>query len=140
MQTTCEDVARFGYLFLNRGRWVDDQVVPRSWVRAAVGRPSQSHNAAYGFLWWLNRHGPVLGALETDAPGQPPAPVGRAIPGAAGNVFTAQGLGGQVLLVDPDSRTVVVRLGQLGGGTYTARDAARFVTEALVRQSATSSR
>ncbi len=131
LQTTCEDMARFGYLFLRHGRWLDDQVVPRSWVKAATGRPSQSHNAAYGFLWWLNRRGPILGALSTDAPGQPAAPVGRAIPGAAANVFTAQGLGGQVVLVDPASKTVVVRIGQLGGGEYGARDAARFVTEAL---------
>ena len=29
-QTTCEDLARFGYLFLRHGRWGDDQVVPRS--------------------------------------------------------------------------------------------------------------
>jgi len=41
VQTTCEDLARFGYLFLRQGRWGDDQVVPWSWVRAAVGRPSQ---------------------------------------------------------------------------------------------------
>ena len=133
MQTTCEDMARFGYLFLHRGRWLDDQVVPRSWVRAATGRPSQGHNAAYGFLWWLNRRGPVLGALDTDAPGQPQPPVGQAIPGAAADVFTAQGLGGQVMLVDPGSKTVVVRIGQFGGGDYGARDAVRFVTEALVR-------
>jgi CubicO group peptidase (beta-lactamase class C family) len=132
LQTTCEDMARFGYLFLRHGRWLDDQVVPKAWVRAATGRPSQRHNAAYGYLWWLNRRGPILGPLKSDAPGQPPAPVGRAIPGAPANLFTAQGLGGQVVLVDPGSKTVVVRIGQLGGGEYGARDAARFVTEALV--------
>jgi CubicO group peptidase (beta-lactamase class C family) len=137
VQTTCEDMARFGYLFLRHGRWGDEQVVPRSWVRAAVGRPSQEHNAAYGFLWWLNRWGPVIGPLATDAPGQPDPPVGRIIPGAAANLFTAQGLGGQTVLVDPGSQTVVVRIGQFtpgGADQYSARDAARFVTEALVRR------
>ena len=135
VQTTCEDMARFGYLFLRQGRWGDEQVVPRSWVRAAVGRPSQDHNAAYGFLWWLNRYGPVIGPLATDAPGQPEPPVGRIIPGAAANLFTAQGLGGQTVLVDPGSQTVVVRIGQFtpgGADLYSARDAARFITEALV--------
>jgi CubicO group peptidase (beta-lactamase class C family) len=137
VQTTCEDMARFGYLFLHQGRWGDDQVVPRSWVTAAVGRPSQDHNAAYGLLWWINRSGPVIGPLATDAPGQPQPPVGRIIPGAAANVFTAQGLGGQTVLVDPGSKTVVVRIGQFtpgGADQYSARDAARFVTEALVRR------
>ena len=77
------------------------------------------------------------GPLATDAPGQPKPPVGRIIPGAAANVFTAQGLGGQTVLVDPGSQTVVVRIGQFtpgGADQYGARDAARFVTEALVRR------
>ena len=111
-QTTCQDLARFGYLFLRQGRWGDEQVVPRSWVKAAVGRPSQQHNAAYGLLWWLNRRGPIIGPLATDAPGQPEPPVGQTMPGMPASAFTAQGLGGQMVLVDPDSETVVVRIGQ----------------------------
>jgi CubicO group peptidase (beta-lactamase class C family) len=136
-QTTCEDLARFGYLFLRHGRWGDDQVVPRSWVKAAVGRPSQDHNAAYGLLWWLNRKGPIIGPLDTDAPGQPTPPVGQTMPGLPANAFTAQGLGGQVVLVDPRSETVVVRIGQFQANpedAYTGNDAARFITEALVRR------
>ncbi len=137
LQTTCQDLARFGHLFLQKGRWGNDRVLPASWVRQAVGRPSQDHNAAYGLLWWLNRRGPILGPLQTDAPGQPAAAVGQLIPGASAAMYAAQGLGGQVALVDPRTQTVVVRLGdpgQLGDpDRYSARDAARFVTEALVR-------
>jgi CubicO group peptidase (beta-lactamase class C family) len=135
MQTTCQDLARFGYLFLRHGRWGNEQVVPGAWVRDAVGQPSQPHNAAYGLLWWLNRRGPIIGPLATDAPGQPEAPVGQTMPGLPANAYTAQGLGGQVLLVDPGSETVVVRIGQFQASpkdTYTGQDAARFVTEALV--------
>jgi CubicO group peptidase (beta-lactamase class C family) len=134
-QTTCRDLARFGYLFLNQGRWGDEQVVPRSWVRAAVGQPSQSHNAAYGLLWWLNRRGPIIGPLATDGPGQPTPPAGQAMPGLSASAFAAQGLGGQTVLVDPESETVVVRLGQFQASpeaTYNGQDAARFITEALV--------
>jgi CubicO group peptidase (beta-lactamase class C family) len=135
-QTTCEDLARFGYLFLRHGRWGDDQVVARSWVKAAVGQSSQDHNAAYGLLWWLNRKGPIIGPLATDAPGQPEPPVGQTMPGLPANAFTAQGLGGQVVLVDPRSETVVVRIGRFQASSrdaYTGNDAARFVTEALVQ-------
>jgi CubicO group peptidase (beta-lactamase class C family) len=134
-QTTCRDLARFGYLFLNQGRWGDEQVVPRSWVQAAVGQPSQSHNAAYGLLWWLNRRGPIIGPLATDAPGQPSPPVGQTMPGLSERAYTAQGLGGQMVLVDPETETVVVRIGQFQASpkvTYNGQDAARFVTEALV--------
>jgi CubicO group peptidase (beta-lactamase class C family) len=135
-QTTCEDLARFGYLFLRHGRWGDDQVVPASWVKAAVGQPSQDHNAAYGLLWWLNRKGPIIGPLATDAPGQPEPPVGQTMPGLSATAFTAQGLGGQMVLVDPTSETVVVRIGQFQANpkdAYTGNDASRFITEALVR-------
>jgi CubicO group peptidase (beta-lactamase class C family) len=134
-QTTCRDLARFGYLFLRQGRWGDEQVVPRSWVEAAVGHPSQRHNAAYGLLWWLNRRGPIIGPLATDAPGQPRPPVGQAMPGLSASAYTAQGLGGQTVLVDPETETVVVRIGQFQANprdTYNGQDAARFVTEALV--------
>jgi CubicO group peptidase (beta-lactamase class C family) len=136
-QTTCRDLARFGYLFLHHGRWGDEQVVPRSWVEAAVGRPSQPHNAAYGLLWWLNRRGPVIGPLASNAPGQPAPPVGQTMPGLPASAFTAQGLSGQTVLVDPDSQTVVVRLGEFQADpevSYTGQDAARFITEALVRR------
>ena len=67
--------------------------------RAAVvgeggrGPAVQDHNAAYGFLWWLNRKGPIIGPLATDAPGQPTPPVGQTMPGLPANAFTAQGLG-----------------------------------------------
>ena len=49
-------------------------------------------------------------------------------------MFSAQGLGGQTVLVDPGSRTVVVRLGLLPDSpdlAYTTADAARVVTEAM---------
>jgi CubicO group peptidase (beta-lactamase class C family) len=137
-QTTCRDLARFGYLFLRQGRWGDEQVVPRSWVRAAVSRPSQRHNAAYGLLWWLNRRGPIIGPLASDAPGQPTPPIGQTMPDMPADAYTAQGLGGQTVLVDPDSETVVVRIGQFQASpkdTYNGQDAARFVTEALVQTS-----
>src|SRR6266545_4607174 len=59
VQSTCEDMARFGYLFLRNGRWAGTQVVPQPWVDAATGQPSQPINAAYGYLWWLNRIDPI---------------------------------------------------------------------------------
>ena len=58
------------------------------------------------------------------------------MPGLPANAFTAQGLGGQMVLVDPRSETVVVRIGQFQANpddAYTGNDAARFITEALVR-------
>jgi CubicO group peptidase (beta-lactamase class C family) len=127
MQSTCPDLARFGTLFAQHGEWDGRQVLPQSWVDEATGQPSQPLNAAYGLLWWLNRKGPV------EAPGGGAAD--QLAPGAREELFAAQGLGGQVVLVDPRSGTVVVRLGGAeddGPDGYQISDAARVITQANI--------
>jgi CubicO group peptidase (beta-lactamase class C family) len=118
MQSTCPDLARFGTLFAQDGQWDGHQLVPRAWVRDATGRPSQPLNPSYGLLWWLNTGGPD-----------------QLAPRARPELYAAQGLGGQVVLVDPRSDTVVVRLGggeDQGEEGYQIADATRVVTEAMV--------
>ena len=135
LNSTCRDLARVGLLLARDGRWQDQQLLPAAWVRDAVGAPSQEQNAAYGLLWWLNREGPLRGPLDQTDPSGTPDVVrtGRMAPGAPAELFAALGFGGQVLLVDPVSDTVVVRLADatFGPATYTFADAARVVTEAL---------
>ncbi|CAN5276182.1 hypothetical protein BH09ACT12_BH09ACT12_29170 [soil metagenome] len=137
LNSTCRDLARFGTLFAQRGRWEGERLLPAAWARDAVGTPSQDLNAAYGLLWWLSREGPLRGPLDqTDLTGQPDVVrTGQIAPGAPDDLFAAQGFGGQVVLVDPASQTVVVRLGtpDLGGTApaYTFAEAARVITEAL---------
>jgi CubicO group peptidase (beta-lactamase class C family) len=140
LRTTCLDIARLGRLHLNGGK-VGGKVggarlLDRSWVRRAVGRSSTVHNAAYGYLWWLNRPGALRGATDpVDAQGQPLRPVsGQLAPSAPEEVFAALGFGGQVLLVDPTTRTMVVRLGlpaQPGEEAYGFTNAARVLTRAV---------
>lgn len=113
LESTCRDLARFGLLFAQHGAWEGEQIVPRAWVEVAVGGASQPLNPGYGLLWWLNREGTLA-------------------PGAPSDVYAALGFGGQVLMVDPRSRTVVVRFGEPGDGDYGATDAARVLAEALV--------
>jgi CubicO group peptidase (beta-lactamase class C family) len=48
------DMAKFGYLFLNNGRWDDQQVVSAKWVADST----QKHISAtlmpgYGYQWWV---------------------------------------------------------------------------------------
>jgi CubicO group peptidase (beta-lactamase class C family) len=137
LQSTCEDMARFGYLFLRDGEWDGTQVVPSDWVAAATGGPSQPINDAYGYLWWLNQRGTVLsplGATTLDQTGR--GEDTQLAPGAPEDMYFALGLGGQVIAVDPGSETVMVRLGpfQAPEGTprYDAAAAAAVVTDAYV--------
>ena len=133
-QSTCQDLARFGYLFLRNGRWNDTQIVSESWVAAATGQPSQDINAAYGYLWWLNRLGPVTGPLNPMTREQAATrPHIQLAPAASADMYWARGLGGQVVQIDEGSDTVVVRLGTGDRNTtYTQANTARVVTEALV--------
>ena len=134
LQSTCQDMARFGHLFLNQGDWDGDEVVPADWVEAATGAPSQDLNASYGYLWWLNRKGPQPNPDAATDPNAGPGPDGQAVPGAPEDMFWAHGLGDQIIAVDPGSDTVVVRLGPAAaaGSGFARAEMARVVTEALV--------
>lgn len=136
VQTTCLDLARFGRLYLQQGKVGGERIVTRGWVRQSVGGPATEHNAAYGYLWWLNREGPIRGATDqVDEDGQPTQPrQGQLAPEAPADVYAAIGLGGQVTFVDPGSRTIVVRLGSSSGQgdqTFGLATASRAVTWAL---------
>jgi len=105
-------------------------------VERAVGRSSTVHNAAYGYLWWLNRPGLLRGATDpVDAQGRPlTQTTGQLAAYAPEDVYAALGFGGQVLLVDPTTRTMVVRIGapaQAGAESYGFGQAATVLTAAL---------
>lgn len=135
VQTTCLDLARFGMLYLGGGAVDGTRVLARDYVHRSVGRPSTVHNAAYGYLWWLNRPGRLRGATDpVDAAGQPvSSQTGQLAPGAPADLVAAVGFGGQVLMVDRRSRTIVVRLGvppAAGDQAYDVATAAQVVTTA----------
>jgi len=138
LQSTCRDMARYGYLMLNNGKWKNTQVVPAAWVHDATGHSSQPGNAGYGYLWWLNRKGPIVDPLLA-AVGKPGSEVtiGQMAPGAPADMYWAIGLGGQFIQVDPGSATVVVRLGPArapdGAREFSQRDTADVVTQALTK-------
>jgi CubicO group peptidase (beta-lactamase class C family) len=63
-----EDIAKFGLLYLQKGRWHGRQLVPESWVEQATARQVPNGNNAdsdwnqgYGFQFWRCRHGAFRG-------------------------------------------------------------------------------
>jgi CubicO group peptidase (beta-lactamase class C family) len=51
---TPRELAKFGQLYLKKGEWNGEALVPSDWVEASV-KPSQTvdANRKYGYLWWL---------------------------------------------------------------------------------------
>lgn len=90
---TARDAAKFGLLYLNNGRWGNEQVVPESWVRESLrthvdltvaGQPP----SGYGYLWWIFA----------------PDPRGK----TGQDIYAARGRYGQYIIVVPEHDMVVV--------------------------------
>jgi CubicO group peptidase (beta-lactamase class C family) len=142
VMSTCRDMARFGQLMLRQGRWGSRSIVSGRWVSQATGRSSTPMNAAYGYLWWLNRYGvqaDPLTPVTLDVARDPKTPRSRLVPGAPKNTYWAIGLGNQLVQVDPGTDTVVVRLGtaeiQPQPPTFGPAEASAVITQAVVRPS-----
>lgn len=83
------DFAKIGRLYLNKGNWEGEQLVPQSWVEQSV-TPNANGINYYKYQWW--------------------------IPSANGD-FMAQGILGQYIYVNPAKNLIIVRLGENYGTT-----------------------
>jgi CubicO group peptidase (beta-lactamase class C family) len=82
-----EDLARFGLLILNHGRWKDRQLVSEQWLKDAT--QASAHGPDYGYLWWLNTKG-------------------KQWPSAPKSSFAAIGNGSNIIWIDPEHDLVIV--------------------------------
>ncbi len=101
------DMLKVGITFLNEGRWKDETIVPKAWVKRCTtpykGNTNirvpgtDSKGCGYTYSWWTQQ-----------------------IPTQTSNVnaFWAGGWGGQRIFVLPELNAVVV----MTGGNYTGRD------------------
>jgi CubicO group peptidase (beta-lactamase class C family) len=85
LKLTARDMAAFGRLYLDGGRWNGEQVVPTAWVDAATTEQVQANSLAngYGYQWWVTTSG-------------------------GHTAYAAIGFGGQLIEVVPDLRLVAV--------------------------------
>ena len=86
LRVRTEDIAKFGQLYLQRGRWNGKQLLPADWVALTTSRqtangsnPQSDWNQGYGFQFWRCRH----------------------------NAFRGDGAFGQYCVVMPDQDVVV---------------------------------
>ena len=96
------DMARFGLLYLNNGKWEGEQVVPEEWVRESFkmhhnfGDPG-GDTVGYGYLWWI----------------QKPDPQGK----GEQYIFAARGAFGQYIFIVPEHDIVVAVNAHTRSGT-----------------------
>jgi CubicO group peptidase (beta-lactamase class C family) len=99
LNITLRDYAKFGWLYLHQGRWLNArgesmQIVPKQWVldsvtpdaphlQAGENNSSSSSSDGYGYQWW--------------------------IPTGAEDEFMARGIYGQYIYIDPDQDLVIVK-------------------------------
>ncbi len=52
---TARDLARFGWLMLNSGKWNGQQIIDSAWVKESTRSYSKTTNKrlGYGYLWWI---------------------------------------------------------------------------------------
>jgi len=68
LRVRTEDIAKFGQLYLQRGRWNGKQLLPAEWVALATAKqtangsnPQSDWNQGYGFQFWRCRHNAFRG-------------------------------------------------------------------------------
>ena len=108
LSCSARDMARFGLLALNRGRWNGSAILADSAWFAASWRQVPPDNAGYGMLWWLN------GSANYRIPGPYvlPTQTGSLIPSAPSDLIAALGKGDKKIYVIPSLELVVVRHGE----------------------------
>lgn len=91
------DMARFGYLFLNDGRWADKQLISKTWI--GMARTPSPANEGYGYMnWFLNTRNPISNGRQ-----------GRqALPSVPASVVTFNGNGANLIYIDWQNDMVVV--------------------------------
>ncbi len=92
------DMARFGQMFLDDGRWNGTQVISKQWVKASfeqhvdLAGKSHQHVIGYGYWWWIF---------------EPATEIGATLP-----FYAAYGANGQFIFVVPEFDLVVVVTGK----------------------------
>lgn len=100
---TTEDLAKFGYLYLNQGKWNGKQLISKEWITESTAKQIDTPKGlagrdGYGYQWWMNSF----------------------------DGYSARGYRGQYLFVCPEENIVVVFYSGLSGSNF-------YVPEQLMR-------
>ncbi len=108
------DLAKFGWLYYNQGKWGNTQVVPKEWVIKSTKvqydfnkEKDSGYENGYGYKWWINS--------------------------ASGyHSFNALGYGGQSITVFPDLGIVVVITSNPIGTSINDEQRIQFMKDCII--------
>lgn len=87
---TARDMAKFGMLYLNNGKWDNKQIIPEEWVKASSTKQvGLDNNQDYGYLFWIKN-------------------MTNKTAGKTYYTYRADGAGGQKIVIIPELDMVVV--------------------------------
>lgn len=104
--SSARDMARFGLLLLNKGKWDTTEVLSDIGFYNQMINSSQNLNPSYGYLWWLNGKESIIfpslsnsfnTSLSSNAPDDLIAGIGK---------------NGQFIEIVPSMNLVVIRMGE----------------------------
>ena len=108
------DIAKFGWLFLEDGRWKDERIISEKWIREAphIQITTQGRGNRYGFNWMTGS---------------------RTAAGKRFEYIASFGYGGQTLYIVPEYDLIVVFTCELAGEDSGVNTLVAKTFEALIQ-------
>lgn len=114
LSLTPEDMAKFGYLYLNGGKWNGEQVIPKEWVDKTIQKHVTANQYSdYGYLFWLQT------MRSPDS-------------GKSHFTYRADGAGGQKIIMIPDLDMVAVITANVRSSSNDKKDTQDIVQDYVI--------
>ncbi|HVF40012.1 MAG TPA: serine hydrolase [Gemmatimonadaceae bacterium] len=112
------DLARFGQLYLQKGKWNGRQIIPEKWIAESTTSPADVvPGQGYAYMWWTYS----VGGARSNYP----LLKQRAF-------YQARGTGGQIMFVIPDQELVIVLRGDTDNNRNVGGNATWTIAERIL--------
>lgn len=110
LYATMRDYARFALLYMNKGNWLGEQLLPENWADYTTTEANGS-DGKYGAFFWLN-----LSADQPDAPK---------------DTYMCKGHDGQFIFIIPSKELIVIRTGYSKHGEFDTNLMLKGIVESM---------
>lgn len=111
---TARDMAKFGYLYLNKGNWDGRRLIPEEWIAASITKKVEVDKGVdYGYLFWI-------------------ADMENKTTGRTYYTYRADGAGGQKIVIIPEANMIIVVTANINAGSRDGADTQRLVEDYVI--------